>query len=44
MVKEFGMTAGCRGCIAANRGGQAVNHSEACRSRIGDELGKRGGQ
>ncbi len=33
-VKEFGMTAGCRGCVAVNRGGQAVNHSEICRSRI----------
>jgi hypothetical protein len=41
-IREFGMTAGCKGCIAVNRGGQAVNHSEICRNRIGDELVKRG--
>ena len=28
------MTPGCRGCIAANRGGPPKNHSEACRIRI----------
>jgi hypothetical protein len=36
------MTAGCRGCISVNRGGQAVNHSEACRNGIGEELVKKG--
>ena len=36
------MTAGCRGCIAVNRGGQAVNHSEMCRSRVSGELVKKG--
>jgi hypothetical protein len=36
------MTAGCKGCIAVNRGGQAVNHSEACRNRISEELVKKG--
>ncbi len=41
-VREFGMTAGCRGCAAVNRGGQAVNHSEDCRKRIKEELVKKG--
>ena len=41
-VKEFGMTAGCRGCIAVNRGGQAVHHSGTCRERIVEELVKKG--
>ena len=36
------MTAGCKGCIAVNRGGQAVNHAEACRNRISEELVKKG--
>ena len=33
-MRKMGMTAGCRGCIAVNRGGQPVNHSEACRGRM----------
>jgi hypothetical protein len=39
-VKRFSMTPGCKGCVAVNRGGQAVNHSESCRARITEELEK----
>ena len=41
-VRKYGMTPGCRGCIALNRGGQAVNHSETCRERTVKELGDQG--
>ena len=37
-VTRFGMTPGCGGCQAANRGGPARNHSEECRKRITEEL------
>ena len=33
-VRTHGMTPGCKGCIALNRGAQAVNHSETCRTRM----------
>ena len=36
------MTPGCRGCIAVNRGSQAVNHLEDCRKRVIEELEKVG--
>ena len=32
-LSKYGFTAGCPGCIAANRG-LVVNHSEKCRKRI----------
>ena len=35
---RIGMTPGCRGCSALNRGGQSVNHSEECRSSFEKEL------
>ena len=41
-IREFGMTAGWRGCISANRGGTAVNHSEECRKRMEEALSKKG--
>ena len=37
-VRTHGMTPGCRGCIALNRVGQAVNHSDTCRERVNKEL------
>ena len=39
-VKRSSMTPGCKGCISVNRGSQAVNHSESCRTRITEELDK----
>ena len=33
-VLKFGLAQGCPGCIAANRGGTAINHNEECRARI----------
>ena len=33
-VDRMGMTPGCRGCIAANRGEAPKNHSEECRTRM----------
>ena len=33
-LKKYGYTDGCPGCIAAQTGGKAVPHSEACRRRI----------
>ena len=32
-IARFGMTIGCPGCIAANRG-KVANHSEKCRNRM----------
>ena len=33
-TKKYGMSPGCAGCIAANRGTTAENHSDSCRIRI----------
>ena len=33
-VKNLGMTPGCPGCIAANRGSAARRHTEECRKRM----------
>ena len=33
-VAKYGATAGCEGCKAAVRGGEARNHTEECRRRI----------
>ncbi len=41
-VLRRGMTPGCKGCSALNRGGQPVNHSEECRSRFQKELEEEG--
>jgi hypothetical protein len=43
-VEKFGMTPGCDGCRAANRGAPARNHNEECRKRIKGELEKTGDQ
>ena len=42
MVKKYDMTKGCRGCVAANRNGNPVNHSEECRTRMMEAIGERG--
>ena len=41
-MEQFGYTAGCPGCRAANRGTTAANHSEECRKRLAEELEKVG--
>ena len=33
-IARYGATAGCEGCKAAVRGGEARNHTEECRRRI----------
>jgi len=33
-VKNLGMTPGCPGCVAANRGSAARKHTEECRKRM----------
>ena len=33
-VEKYGMTENCKGCIAANRKGKAVAHSEEGRKRM----------
>lgn len=44
-VKEFGITPGCPGCLAANAGAdEAQNHIEGCRKRFKEELTRRGGK
>ena len=37
-LEQFGYTAGCPGCRAANRGTTAVNHAEECGKRLAEEL------
>ena len=37
-VGEHGATPGCAGCRAAISGGRAVNHNEACRRRMEEQL------
>ena len=37
-VMRFGMTVGCPGCIAINRGDPHKQHSKECRTRIEGEL------
>ena len=39
-VKKYGMTEGCEGCKAANRGSKAVGHTEECRSRMEKSAGR----
>ena len=41
-LEKFGYTAGCPGCRAVSRGTTAMNHTEECRKRIAEELGKNG--
>ena len=43
-IEKFGMTPGCDGCRAANRGAPARNHNEDCRKRITEELREIGDQ
>ena len=44
-IEKHGMTEGCKGCVAMIRGDKGVAHSEACRKRITEEIGKaEGGQ
>ena len=33
-IKRYGVTPGCRGCIAANRGEKPRTHIERCRARV----------
>ena len=33
-ANQHGMTVGCEGCTAVNRGGKPLNHSEECRKRF----------
>ena len=42
-VVRIGFTLNCPGCKAISRNAQAQNHTEACRSRIEEELTKEGG-
>ena len=37
-LKNYGSTENCTGCEAIQKGGSAVNHSEACRSRLSEAL------
>ena len=37
-MKKMGVTPGCRGCEAVNRGGEPKNHSEECRIRMGTAI------
>merc|ERR1711973_169910 len=39
-VEKYGATAGCEGCKAAVRGGEARPHTEECRARIEAEMAK----
>lgn len=39
-VEKYGMTPRCKGCLAAMRGAAATAHSEECRRRMTDEIGK----
>ena len=41
-LDRFGLTPGCRGCLALMQSERATNHSEVCRSRIEAELAKCG--
>ena len=40
-LKQFGYTKGCPGCDAAMNGRRAVQHSDACRSRIEQAMSQR---
>ena len=37
-IAKYGATAGCEGCKAAVRGGEARNHTEECRRRIEKDM------
>ena len=39
-IEEHGATPGCPGCEAAARGIRARHHSESCRKRMEEEIGK----
>ena len=40
MVKDYGLTEGCRGCLNADSGNPiALNHSARCRQRLFDIIG-----
>ena len=39
---RFGMTTGCRGCLALLQSERATNHKDSCRARIEGELAKCG--
>ena len=39
-IDKYGATAGCEGCRAAVRGGEARPHTEECRTRIEGEMAK----
>ena len=39
MLKS-GITLGCPGCRAANRGVKGVNHNEKCRLRLEEEISR----
>lgn len=43
-IERFGFTQNCAGCRSINRGGKPMNHSEACRKRIEEQLEKEGSQ
>ena len=40
-VRQAGMTPGCEGCVAANRGIASRPHSEECRMRMEEHMSKR---
>ena len=42
-VKQHGMTPGCPGCIAVNRGAAARGRTEACRRRMDKDMVQSGG-
>ena len=42
MIKKYGFTERCHGCIAINRGASSQSHSEACRRRIEEQLRNEG--
>mgnify|MGYP003308227470 CR=1 FL=1 len=39
-IEKYGAIAGCEGCKAAVRGGEARPHTEECRARIEAEMAK----
>jgi hypothetical protein len=41
-VRNLGMTPGCPGCVAANRGSAARRHTEECRKRMETGMGQAG--
>ena len=37
-IEKYGVTPGCKGCVAVLRGGRGVPHSEACRMRLIEQI------